>query len=172
MPGLDDYRECPPIEIRGVKYHPRGLGLLELRDLGVTINEIISMGGLELGTRLRGLKLSNKETWIAVFGMGTPASMDRIMALVASILQVSLEDLQDPRKFPIGSEIRIAKGLAQHPDLQNYFFEVLGEEKGRETLEKLIQMAYGWLSTSLSVGMDKLQTTGSESSPSVDSSAT
>ncbi|MDR9391959.1 MAG: hypothetical protein RI554_08010 [Trueperaceae bacterium] len=108
-------------------------------------NFVITVAGTEYEMRRLGLRdvfrvariLGNG---VAVLGDGTNqytpgqvvqvliASMTRneteVLALLADLLDVKIDDLQDPNKFPMESIIDVFEGLSEHQDLKSFLARI------------------------------------------------
>ena len=108
--------ETPTLTIKGKKYRVRRLGMVDTFRLA----RIVSIGAAGIGKEMSTLELT-PEAAIGLLVIGFPYAEKHIIELFASLLDVKEEDMRDPNKFPMGSEIEIAKALINHIDVKAFF---------------------------------------------------
>ncbi|GMU50998.1 MAG: hypothetical protein AMXMBFR33_01440 [Candidatus Xenobia bacterium] len=146
-------------DAQGRSHRLRRLGYDDLYDLAEILQEALGRGSSELNTRLRGVD-SSVETFAAALLLGLPATRELLAEWLADVLQVPVPEFQDPELFPLPVQLECGRALARHPDVQAFFFGLLGEASGRGLLARLGEMASGWLSTFSSLATGAPDKTG------------
>ena len=103
-----------------------------MRSLGIqdtfAIARIVASGAGHMGDALQNVIGDDGEPNGKSVGMlllaGLPFAEREAMGLLASVLNVSIEDFRNPEKFPMGSEIEIVEALAKHQDLTAFFGKI------------------------------------------------
>lgn len=111
----------------------------ELRRPGVrdvfTVGRIVSRGAaiaLQEGQDLSGM---TGEQLMTMFAVGLPYAEDDGMKLVASLLQVDVEDLDDTHRFPPTTILDVGEALAESEDVKAFLTKsvALFQRGGRKT---------------------------------------
>jgi len=113
--------DTPTVTIKGKEYRMRRLGMSDTFKLA----RIIGIGAAGIGKEITSLEMT-AESAIGLLIVGFPFAEDRILELFASLLGVSDEDIRNPDKFPIGSEVDIIKALVEHIDVKAFFTKLTG----------------------------------------------
>lgn len=103
-----------------------------MRPLGIqdtfAIARIVASGAGHMGDSLQNVLGDDGQPDGRSVGMlllaGLPFAEKEAMGLLASVLNVSIEDFRNPEKFPMGSEIEIVDALAKHQDLTAFFGKI------------------------------------------------
>ena len=113
--------ETPIVVINGKEYKLRRLGVGDTFKLA----RIISVGAAGMGKEIGNIEI-NPEVVAGLLLAGFPYAERHMMELLASIVGVKYEDLIDPEKFPMGSEISIITALTEHVDVKAFFGKLTG----------------------------------------------
>jgi len=113
--------ETPVVTINGKEYKMRRMGVGDTFKLA----KVISLGAAGMGKEIGNMELS-AEVVGALLLVGFPYADREIIELLASIIGVKYEDMKDPKKFPMGSEIEIITALMDHVDVKSFFGKVTG----------------------------------------------
>lgn len=116
-PILDD---APTINIEGTSYTLRRLGV---RDI-FTVGRIASRGAAIALQEGQDLSTVTGEQAMMLFLVGLPYAEDDGMKLVASLLGVTVKQLEDANAFPADTLVRVAVALREHQDVQAFFSSV------------------------------------------------
>ena len=108
--------ETPIVIIQGKEYKMRRLGMVDTFKLA----RIIGIGAAGIGKELTTLEMT-PESAIGLLIVGFPYADRQILDLFADLLGVDINDIRNPEKFPIGSEIDIIKALVTHVDIKAFF---------------------------------------------------
>jgi hypothetical protein len=106
-------RDNPVVEINGVEYPMRSLGISDTFRLLKIISTGVAKAGLPANV--------NEKNIVMLLVSAVPYTEEPIMELLASIIGVTYKELCDPKLFPMGSEIEIIEKLAEHQDLKAFF---------------------------------------------------
>ena len=113
--------ETPVVTIAGKKYKMRRLGMVETFKLA----RIVAMGAGGIGTEISKVKM-NAESIMGLLVVGFPYASDLVMDLFANVLGVKIEDIKNPKLFPMGSEIDLIQALMGHIDVKAFFTKLTG----------------------------------------------
>lgn len=110
------FDEAPSVTIKGKPYKMRRLGIADTFKLG----RIIAVGAAGVGKEIGKLELS-PEVLAGLMFVGFPYAEKPIMEFLATVIGVTYEEIKDPRKFPMGSEVDIINALVTHIDVKAFF---------------------------------------------------
>ena len=108
--------ESSTITIKGKKYKVRRLGVSDIFKLG----RILAVGAAGMGKEIGKLEL-NPGVLAGLLLVSFPYAEDQCLEFLASIIGVKIEDLKDPKTFPVDSILDILKVLAEHEDIKAFF---------------------------------------------------
>lgn len=109
--------EAPEITIQGRTYKLRRLGI---RDT-LKVAKILAAGVSTLGPDAGPLNEMTTDKMAYILLSAAPFAEKQTMEVLASVVGVTPEELDDPELFPMGSEIDILTALVQHEDMQAFF---------------------------------------------------
>ena len=115
------FAETPTVTINGKVLKMRRLGVGDTFKLA----KVISIGAAGMGAEIGNIEL-NSEVVAGLLMAGFPFAENEILELFASILGVEFEDMKDPEKFPMGSEIEIIGAMVEHIDVKAFFTKATG----------------------------------------------
>lgn len=115
------FAETPTVTINGKEFRMRRLGVGDTFKLA----RVISIGAAGMGAEIGNIEL-NPEVVAGLLLAGFPFAEDEILKLFASIIGVEFEDIKDPEKFPMGSEIEIIGAMMGHVDVKAFFTKATG----------------------------------------------
>jgi len=115
------FAETPSVTINGKKFKMRRLGVGDTFKLA----KVISIGAAGMGAEIGNIEL-NPEVVAGLLMAGFPFAENEILALLADIIGVKFEDMKDPEKFPMGSEIEIISAMMEHVDVKAFFTKATG----------------------------------------------
>jgi len=107
----------PVVDIAGIKYTFRRIGLLDLSKFGKVIGMAARLSGQDFG----GMEDMNMTTFASHMAVAVTFASNELLELMADLIQVSVEDIKDPEKFPVDSVFDLVDGLVQHSDLVTFF---------------------------------------------------
>jgi hypothetical protein len=113
--------ETPKVTINGKEYEMRRLGIGDTFKLA----KVIAIGAAGMGKEIGDIEL-NAEVAIGLLLAGFPYAEREIIGLFANIIGVKYEDMMNPEKFPMGSEVEIIKALTEHVDVKAFFGKMVG----------------------------------------------
>ena len=113
--------ETPTVVINKKEYKLRRLGVGDTFKLA----RVISVGAAGMGKEIGNIEM-NPEVVAGLLLAGFPYAERPMIELLASIIGVSYEDMKDPEKFPMGSEIAIISALTEHVDVKAFFEKLTG----------------------------------------------
>ena len=100
----------------------------ELKSLGIQdtfgLAQIIAKGAGYMGSSLGNLTEADPQTVALLLVAGLPYAENEAIKILARVIGVSQEDLRNPDKFPMGTEIEIIYALSQHQDLTSFFGKI------------------------------------------------
>ena len=108
----------PTVEIEGRTYTLRRLGIADSFLLGRILAGAQSALKVDLAT------VEQQDlgpTIAAILMAGVPYAQNACMDLLASVIGVTREELNDANQFPMGSELQILDALTEHQDLLAFF---------------------------------------------------
>jgi hypothetical protein len=112
--------EGSTVIINDEQYTMRRLGIKDTFKLA----RIVAIGAAGMGK-----EIGNMELNAAVVGglllVGFPYAEKEVLTFLADIIGVSYDDITDPRKFPMGSEVDLINALVEHIDVKAFFGKVL-----------------------------------------------
>jgi hypothetical protein len=109
-------------EHQGKAYRIRRLGTDDLFDLLDLIQTVLGEGSASMRERITGSTFWDlQENLTTVLVMGIPRSRSRVITMLSGMLEMSIEDIRDPDKFPMGALAKALKALAEHPDVADFF---------------------------------------------------
>jgi hypothetical protein len=108
--------EGKTVTISGREYQMRRLGIRDTFKLA----RIIAIGAAGMGKEIGKMDL-NGEVLTGLLLVGFPYAEKQIMEFLADIIGIKYEELDDPIKFPMGSEIEMIEALAEHVDVKAFF---------------------------------------------------
>jgi hypothetical protein len=111
--------EVPTVTIAGQTYKLRRLGIQDTFKLA----RIVAIGAAGLGGEVGNQELS-PELFASLFLIGFPYAEKQVFEFLGSILGVKPDELRDPQKFPMGSEVEIVNALIEHVDVKAFFSRV------------------------------------------------
>jgi hypothetical protein len=111
--------EGPVVEIEGTTYRMRRLGIADTFKLA----RIIAIGAAGIGKEIGNQEMS-PELFGTLFLCGFPYAERQVFEFLSSIIGVEENELKDPVKFPMGSEVIIVNALAEHIDVKSFFNSV------------------------------------------------
>jgi len=125
----------PAVEINGVKYQRRRLGIMD----EVKLAELFfkAFGELDLG-KIEDLSMGEAGGMLIVL-LQKKEVVDDLLGFLRSVLvdfPLSVDDMRDPNKFPMGSELRIVESIIADKDVQAFFASVQGLFKLRGKVKK------------------------------------
>lgn len=109
----------PVIEIAGQEYTLRRLGIKDT----FAVARIIAIGQMSSKQSVT-THFDDPEMLTAILLAGVMGAEKVVMDLLASIVGVTTKDLEDPEKFPMGSELTIIEALVQHQDIKAFLARV------------------------------------------------
>lgn len=113
-------REYPTIEIAGKEYTLKPIPASMAFDLAVVIES--GFGALSR------MDMSNPQQsgqqMMQLFSALLRQNKDLFTSLFAHVLGVKESDFKDGQRFPLSSFVRLAKALAEHPDVKDFFAEL------------------------------------------------
>jgi hypothetical protein len=119
--GVDAFlNEGSTVTINGREYHIRRLGIRDTFKLA----RILAVGAAGMGKEIGKMDLSG-EVVAGLLLVGFPYAEKQIMDFFADILGIKREELDDPDKFPMGSEVEIIEALVEHVDVKAFFDRVI-----------------------------------------------
>ena len=110
----------PIVEIGGNPYTLRRLGV---RDT-FKIARIVAVGAASTNRNLTDADLANPENLQAMLLAGLMAAEQTVIELCASLIGVTVKELEDPDRFPMSTPLDIALALAEHQDVRAFFAHV------------------------------------------------
>ena len=113
--------DTPTVVINEKEYKLRRLGVGDTFKLA----RVISVGAAGMGKEIGSIEM-NPEVVAGLLLAGFPYAERPMMELLASIVGVKYEDIKDPEKFPMGSEIAIITALTEHVDVKAFFEKLTG----------------------------------------------
>ncbi len=152
--------EPPVIEIAGREYKLRRLGIVDTLRLA----KILAAGVAGLGHEIGNLDTLDPQVLGMLILAGAPFAEQQVLDFLGGIIGVSVADMRDPERFPMGSELQIIEKLVEHEDVRAFLQRLRGLTKV-PALRSLLQTS----STSSSPGTGG-QTETSSPSPTPDSS--
>lgn len=118
--------EPPTITVRGEEYPLQRLSVRHSLKLAKILAAGVAVGG-EI-PRADNMTAERLGTMLA--GTLTYAE-EAVLDLIASVLGVTVDELTDPERFPMGTELQVIETLAEHEDLRSFF------ASGRSLLGKI-----------------------------------
>lgn len=112
--------ERPTVTIQDRTYTLRGLGVRDTFAVG----RIVSRGAAIALQEGQDLTNATPEQWMMLFLVGMPYAEDESMKLVASLLNVTLDELDNPDAFPADTLVQVGKALWDHQDVKAFFGSV------------------------------------------------
>lgn len=109
--------EPPVIEIAGVQYKLRRLGILDTLRLA----KILAAGVAGLGKEIGSLDTLDPQVLGMLILAGAPFAERQVLEFLGSVIGVSWEDMRDPNRFPMGTEVQIIEALVEHEDVRAFF---------------------------------------------------
>jgi hypothetical protein len=109
--------EPPSIEIAGVTYKLRRLGILDTLRLA----KIVAAGVAGLGREVGSLDTLDPQVLGMLILAGAPFAERQVLEFLGSVIGVEPKDMADPNKFPMGSEVQIVEALVTHEDVRAFF---------------------------------------------------
>ena len=113
--------DTPTVTINGKEFKMRRMGVGDTFKLA----RVISIGAAGMGAEIGNIEL-NPEVVAGLLLAGFPFAERQILELLASVIGVRYEDMKDPEKFPMGSEIEIISKLMEHVDMKAFFTKATG----------------------------------------------
>ena len=113
--------DTPIVTINDQEFKMRRMGVGDTFRLA----KVISIGAAGMGAEIGNIEL-NPEVVAGLLLAGFPFAERQILELLASIIGVKYEDMKDPEKFPMGSEIEIISKLMEHVDMKAFFTKATG----------------------------------------------
>lgn len=107
----------PIVEINGESYPVRRLGI---RDT-FRVARIVGAGVLAMNKPLNTDDLQKEEVIMELLAAGMVRAEGEVIGLLADVIGVKADELTDPERFPMGSEIDIIQALANSQDLKAFF---------------------------------------------------
>lgn len=104
--------EPPTVEIAGEPYRLRRLGVQDV----FTVSKILGRGAALFSP---GREISPTEI-LQVLLLALTQTEGPVLQLMASLIGVTREDLDDPARFPMSTPLLIAEALAAHQDLADF----------------------------------------------------
>lgn len=141
--GADALTAQPPsLVIEGRTYQMRRLGFKDV----VTWIQMIRSSGVR-GVRgvieiVNDLKLNQKQAGMIAVVFGLADLAEDMSEWLASALQVSKEDFEDPDLFPLPSHVDILMALVDHPDIEAFVGKIQAALQDETRLKK-ISMLFG-----------------------------
>lgn len=132
--GMGPLLPVPPITIAGVEYRMRRLGRLDFYNLVEILRDTFGHGAIQLNVRLRNIQISTINAQLAALIAGLPETQQKVGAFLASLIGVEPGALDDPEKFPMGTDLIILGALTKHPDAVLFF------DTARAQMEALAEM--------------------------------
>jgi len=108
--------EPPTVTVNGVEYPLRRLGL---RDVFL-VSRILGRG---IAVLTSGEEFHPSQV-LQVLLTSLTSNEDEVLKLLASVLSIKRETLEDPTVFPMSSIITVVEALAQHQDLKEFLGNV------------------------------------------------
>ena len=108
--------DTPVVVINGKEYKLRRLGVGDTFKLA----RVIAVAAAGMGKEIADIEM-NLETATGLLLAGFPYAERPMIELLAGIIGVKYEDMKDPEKFPMGSEIGIIMALEKHVDVIAFF---------------------------------------------------
>ena len=113
--------DTPTVTINGQEFKMRRMGVGDTFKLA----KVISIGAAGMGAEIGNIEM-NPEVVAGLLLAGFPYAERQILELLAGIIGVRYEDMKDPEKFPMGSEIEIITKLMEHVDVKAFFTKATG----------------------------------------------
>lgn len=107
----------PAVTIAGAKYELRRLGV---RDT-FAIARIVAVGAATSRTNLTNEQMTDPTKLGELLLAGFMTAENEAMKILASVIGVTVKDLENPERFPMGSELEVIMALAEHQDLRAFF---------------------------------------------------
>lgn len=107
----------PIVEINGHAYPVRRLGI---RDT-FTVARLVAMGAGATNRPLSNAEMADPAKVGELLLAGFIAAEKTAFELLGSLIGVTAKELEDPDRFPMGSELSIIEALIQHQDLRAFF---------------------------------------------------
>lgn len=114
--------EPPVIEIAGVEYRLRRLGIVDTLRLA----KILAAGVAGLGREIGNLDTLDPKVLGMLILAGAPFAEQQVLEFLGGIIGVSGADMKDPERFPMGSEVQIIEKLVEHEDVRCFFDRLRG----------------------------------------------
>lgn len=96
-----------------------------LRRLGVrdtfAIARIVAIGAAASNTNLSNAEMGDPAKMGELLLAGFVTAENEAVKILASVIGVTVKELEDPQRFPMGSELDIIMGLVEHQDLKAFF---------------------------------------------------
>lgn len=129
------------IRLEGVVYKIRRLGIADCFRLWSILKDVYAKGGTEIALRMQGVD-TGPEGFGTLVMLGMPYVQDDMLSFFADALNVKIEDLNNPDKFPMDSILLLIEALFQHQDVKAFLSRLI---KVQEAVEKLVPMPTGGL---------------------------
>lgn len=97
---------------------------IQIRRLGIkdtfAVARIIAVGASASNRPLSNAEMTNPERMGELLLAGFVAAEKTAMDFLASLVGVTVKELQDPEQFPMGTELDIIMALVEHQDLKAF----------------------------------------------------
>lgn len=113
--------DTPTVTINKREFKMRRMGVADTFKLA----KVISIGAAGMGAEIGNIEL-NPEVVAGLLLAGFPFAEKEILEFLASVIGVRYEDMKDPEKFPMGSEVEIISKLMEHVDMKAFFTKATG----------------------------------------------
>jgi len=113
--------EGPVIIANGKEYKVRRLNITDIFKLG----RILGVGAAGIGKEIGKMEL-DPSVLAGLLLVSFPYAEKQCLELIASILDVKIEELKDPAIFPVDSVLDVLKVLIEHEDIKAFFIKLVG----------------------------------------------
>lgn len=112
----------PIVEIDGKPYPLRRLGVRDTFKLA----KIVAVGAAALNPtqQFTNNDMAKPEVLQQLLLAGLMAAETTVLELMASLISVTVKELEDPERFPMSTPLDIAMALVEHQDLRAFFAHV------------------------------------------------
>lgn len=97
---------------------------ITLRRLGIrdtfAVAKIVAIGAQASQVKLGDAQMTDPNKLSELMLTGFIAAEQTAMALLASLVGVTVKELEDPAQFPMGTELQIIEALVEHQDLKAF----------------------------------------------------
>lgn len=146
--------QTPVVMIEGREYRMRRLGAVDIIKWISMIRSSGVRGARGVAEIARDLRMNAQQANVAAVAFGLVDLAGDVTEWLASVLNVSKEEFENPELFPLPAHVDILEALVEHPDIETFVGKLQASLSDEGRLSKIMKLFGNEPSTPSNTGTD------------------